>query len=166
MTLVSIVSALILFFSFIGGFTQGIIKSFFSLISFIIAIPIAGVFYTFFADLLSDLPGEDWENFAGFFIALAIASIALAFIFYLPQKMTEKTWGNSLILRLIGGFLNLIGAAIGLVMFTYLISAYPVWDWLQQAMVNSAVIEWLVSNLEFVQELLPEAIRGTPGPTI
>jgi len=166
MTIVSIVSGLILFFSFIGGFTQGAVKSFFSLISFIVAIPIAGMFYTFFAGLLSFLPGQDWENFIGFFITLALASIVLSFLFYIPRKVVEKTWHEGVLFRLIGGVLNLLGTAIGLVLFTFLISTYPVWDWLQQAMVNSAVINWLVTYLDFVQGLLPEIMRGSAFPTV
>ena len=164
--IVSIVAGLILFFSFIGGYTQGAVKSFFSLISLIIAIPVAGIFYPFFAGLLSFLPGRDWENFIGFFITLAIASIILAFVFFLPRKLTENTWPNGLILRLIGGFLNLLGAGIGLVMFKYLFSAFPVWDWLREAIVNSSVINWLVSTLGFVLELLPEVIRNSIGPGV
>ena len=166
MILVSIISGIILFFSFIGGITQGAVKSFFSLISFIISLTIAGIFSPFFAALLSFLPGKDWENFIGFFITLALASIVLAFVFFLPRKLTEKTWGEGVILRLVGGLLNLLGAATGLVMFAYLISAYPVWDWLRQAMVNSPVIDWLLSHLVFVRELLPDVMRNSINPPV
>ncbi len=164
MILVNIAAALILFLSFIGGIMQGAAKSFFSLISLIIAIPIAGIFYPFLARLFHFLPGENWQNFIGFLVALAVASIILSFIFFLPRKITEKTWPNGILLRLIGGILNLLGAGIGLAMLTYLISAYPVWDWLEQAVVNSSIMDWLVSTLGFVQELLPEAIRNFRQP--
>ena len=160
MTLIDIIAAIILFFSFIGGVTQGAIKSFFSLLSFIIAIPVAGRFYSFFADWLNFLPGQNWRNFLGFFIALAVANVVLALIFYFPRKITEESWDNGFISRLVGGFLNLLGAAIVLVMLALIISAYPVWGWLQQALVDSTLIHWLVANLNFVQGLLPDILRN------
>jgi uncharacterized membrane protein required for colicin V production len=161
MMLINILAAIILFFSFFGGFFEGAVKTFYSLVSIIIAIPIAGRFYPFFAKLLSFLPGENWENFIGFFITLAIASIVLAFVFYVPRKITEKVWSEGFLFRFVGGVLNLLGAAIGLVMFTFLISTYPVWDWLQQAMVDASITHWMAVNLAFVQELLPEVMRRT-----
>lgn len=161
MMLINILAAIILFFSFFGGFFQGAVKSFFSLISFIIAVPIAGLVYPFFAKLLSFLPGENWENFIGFFIALAIVSLILAFVFYLPRKIMEKVWSGGILFRLAGGILNLLGAAIGLVVLASLISTYPVWDWLQQAMTDASIIQWMVSNLGFIRVLLPDLLQRT-----
>jgi uncharacterized membrane protein required for colicin V production len=161
MMLINILAAIILFFSFFGGFFQGAVKSFFSLISFIIAVPIAGLVYPFFAKLLSFLPGENWEHFIGFFIALAIVSLILAFVFYLPRKIMEKVWSGGILFRLAGGILNLLGAAIGLVVLASLVATYPVWDWLQQAMTDASIIQWMVSNLGFIRELLPELLQRT-----
>ena len=92
--LIDIIAAVILFFSFIGGLTQGAIKSFFSLLGFIIAIPVAGRFYPFFADLLSFLHPPNLRNFIGFFVTLALAGIVLSFIFYFPRKITEESWDD------------------------------------------------------------------------
>jgi uncharacterized membrane protein required for colicin V production len=156
MIIIDIIAAIILFFSLIGGLIQGGIRSFFSLLCYVIAIPIAGRFYLYFADWLMFLPGRNWNYILGFFIVLALATIALSFIFYLPRKITEESWGNGALFRLVGGFLNLLGAAIGLVVFTLLLTAYPVWDWLQQALASSIIIQWLVDILAFVQTLLPE----------
>ena len=137
------------------------VRSFFSVISYIIAILITGRYYTSMANLLGFLHSENWQNFIGFFIVLVIVSIILAFIFYLPRKISVKIWPEGIISRLIGGLLNVLTAAIGLVILTLLISAYPVWDWLQQAMANSGAVHWLVSNLGFIQDLLPEAMRSS-----
>jgi len=160
--LVNIIAVLILFFSFVGGFTQGAVKSFFSLVSFLVALPIAGLFYPFFAGLLSFLPGENWENFVGFIIALAIASIIMSFIFYIPRKKIESIWHEGFFFRLFGGLLNLLSAAIGIVVFALVINAYPIADWLQQALTGSGVIVWLSATLSFVHELLPQEITALP----
>jgi uncharacterized membrane protein required for colicin V production len=164
MTLVNIIAALVLFFSFIGGYTQGAVKSFFSLIVFLAAIPVAGLFYPFFAGLLSFLGDQNWENFIGFFVTLAIASIILSFLFFLPRKWTEAIWNEGLLFRLAGGILNLLSTAVGLVLLTLVISAYPVWDWLQRALSGSEIIIWLVINLPFVQEMVPEIMRMPLNP--
>jgi uncharacterized membrane protein required for colicin V production len=166
MIIIDVIVSLILFFSFIGGIMQGAVKSFFSLVTLIIAIPLAGQYYPFFANLLRFLPGQNWENFFGFIIVLIIATIVLSFIFYFPRQLTEKSWSGGFFFRIIGGLLNLLGSSIGFVMLTLLISAYSVWDWLQQAMVNSVVISWLVSHLAFIQTLMPEIMRNTLPPTI
>jgi len=165
MNIISIIVILILVFSFIGGLTRGAVKSFFSIISLIIAIPVAGIFYSSMANLLSFLPDQNWEFFLGFFIVLAITSIILAFIFYFPRKILENTWSEGLLFRLAGGALNLLSSAIGLVMFTLVFSTYPVWDWLNQTLADSTVMTWLVNELTFVQSFLPEIMRRT-GSTI
>ena len=59
MTWISILAALVLFFSFIGGLKEGVVKSFFSLITLIITIPLTGVSYRLLANILSFLPGEN-----------------------------------------------------------------------------------------------------------
>jgi uncharacterized membrane protein required for colicin V production len=163
LTLINIIAAIILFFSFIGGLTQGAIKSFFSLLGFIIAIPAAGRFYPFFANLLSFIPSTNWRNFAAFFITLGLAGLVLSFIFYFPRKITEESWEDGALFHLMGGVINLLGAAIGILILALVLSVYPVWDWLQQAMENSLIIQWLANNLTFVQSLLPETLR-TPLP--
>jgi uncharacterized membrane protein required for colicin V production len=159
--LISIIAGFILFFSFIGGFSQGAVKSFFSLLALFVAIPIAGLFYHAFARLLGFLPGQNWENLIGFFIVLGIASIILHFIFFLPRKIMENIWHKGLFFRLIGGFLNLLGAAISLVILTLVISAYPAWTWLEPAMNDSGVIIWVVNHLTAIQSMLPEVLRSS-----
>ena len=83
----NIFAAFILFFSFIGGLKDGAVKSFFSLISLLIAIPLSGIFYNLIARVLSFLPGENWENFVGFFITFGIISLTLFFVFFWPRTI-------------------------------------------------------------------------------
>lgn len=163
---VSIIAALILFFSFIGGFKEGAVKNFFSLIALLIAIPLTGISYRLLANLLSFIPGENWENFIGFFITLALISIILYFVFLLPRKLIQKAWGKGVFFRLIGGALNIFNAAIGLTVFTLVLQAYPIFRWLEQAVMGSGVLTWLVVHLSFVQAMLPELLRQAATPIV
>ena len=160
MTLIDIIAAILLFFSFIGGLTQGAIKSFFSLLCFIIAIPVAGRFYPFFADLLSFMSSPNWRNFVAFFITLALSVIVLSFIFYFPRRITEESWEDGVLFHLVGGVLNLLGSAIGIMVLALVLSTFPVWDWLRAAFANSLIIQWMVTNLSFVQSLMPDMFHG------
>lgn len=166
MDIVTIIAALIVIFSFIGGCAQGLVKSFFSLVAVIVAIPVAGQYYPFFARFLGFINNRDWEQFIGFFITSAIASIILSIIFYFPRKILEKTWHDFFGFRIIGGLLNLLGAAIGLVVLTTLVNAFPVWEWLRLELTDSNLINWLMINLNFVQSLLPEMLRFPHVPTV
>jgi uncharacterized membrane protein required for colicin V production len=158
---VSIFASLILLFSLIGGFREGAVKQFFSLISLLIAIPLAGISYHLLANLLSFIPGENWENFLSFFIMLAVISVILHFVFLLPRKLAEKAWKKGLLFRIIGAAFSIFNAAIGMVVFTLILGAYPIFDWLGRAVSGSGVIIWLVSHLSFVQAMLPEVFRHT-----
>ena len=158
---VNIIASLILFLSLIGGLREGAVKNFFSLIALLIAIPLAGISYHLLANLLSFIPGENWENFIGFFIMLALISVILHFVFLLPRRLIQKVWKRGLLFRLIGAALNIFNAAIGIVVFTLVLHVYPIFDWLEQAVSGSGVIIWLVSYLSFVQAMLPEMFRHT-----
>jgi len=161
MVWVNILAVLILFFSFVGGLKDGAVKSFFSLIALIIAIPLTGISYHLLATLLSFLPGEDWENFVGFFVTLALISIILYFVFLFPRKLIQKIWNKGVLFRLIGGALNILNSAIGIVVFALLVRAYPIFGWLEQAVMDSSILSWLVVNLSFVQAMLPEIFQDT-----
>ena len=163
---VSIIASLILFFSFIGGLKEGAVKNFFSLIALLIAIPLTGISYRLLANVLSFIPGENWGNFVGFFITLALISIILYFVFLLPRKLIQKAWKKGVFFRLIGGALNIFNAAIGLTVFTLVLQAYPIFGWLEQAVMGSGVLTWLVVHLSFVQTMLPELFRHATTPIV
>jgi len=157
MVLVSIIAVIILILSLINGFKDGALKQAVSIISLLIAIPLAGLCYGWLASLFSFLPGENWENFVGFFVTMGIIMVAFYFIFLIPRKFFEKSWKGGLLLRSIGAVLSFFNAAIGMVLFAVVLNAYPIFDWLQSAVSGSGVINWLGSWLGFVQAMLPSA---------
>ena len=156
---VSILAVLILFFSFIGGLREGVVKSFFSLVALFIAIPLTGISYHLLASVLSFLPGDNWENFVGFFITLALISLALHFVLLLPRKLAQKAWNKGVLFRLVGGLVNIFNAAVGMVVFALLIQTYPIISWLEQVVTGSGVIVWLVVHLGFIATMLPDIFQ-------
>ncbi len=161
MILVNIIAVLILVFSFFGGAKEGALKSFFSLLALIIAIPLTGVFYRLLATLLSFLPGDNWENFVGFFITLGVISVALYFVFLMPRRFINKVWKKGCLFHLIGGALSSLNAAIGMVVLYLLLGAYPIIGWLERAVTGSGVLTWLVARLSFVPAMLPGVFQDT-----
>ncbi len=151
---VSIIAVIILILSFFGGLKEGAVKQFFNLVVLLIAIPLAGFSYRLLAALLSFLPGENWENFFGFFIALALISVILHFIALLPRRIIQKIWKRGLFFRLLGGALNLVNASLFLVVFTLILLAYPIFDWLERWVAGSSVLASLVEIFGFVQAML------------
>lgn len=166
MIVIDIIIVIILVFAFIGGLIEGAVKSFFRLLGFIIALPLTGVLYPLLANVLSFLPGKNWENFISFIIILTILSIILYLVFYIPRKFIEKISIEIGILRLIGGCLNILNSAIGMVVFTLLVQAYPVMGWLEDVVTQSNVLTWLLMHLQFVRVLLPEIFQNTPATMV
>jgi len=160
MWLVSIIAILILILSFFGGIREGVVKHFFNLVALIIAVPLAGISYRLIARVLSFLPGENWENFIGFFIALALISVILYFVFFLPRRIGQKIWRRGFLFRLLGGVLNTINAGIGMVVFTLVLLAYPIFDWLARWVAGSGVLASLLNIFGFVQAMLPEVLQN------
>ena len=157
---VNIIAVLILILSFFGGLREGAVKQFFNLVVLIIAIPLAGLSYHLIAIILSFLPGENWENFIGFFIALVLISVILHFIVLLSRRIVQKVWRRGLFFRLLGGVLNAVNASIGMVVFTLLLLAYPIFDWLERWVAGSGVLASLVDIFGFIQAMLPEAFQN------
>lgn len=161
MALVSILAMVILVLSFFGGMKAGAVKQFFSLAILLVAILLAGVSYRLIALILSFLPGGNWENFIGFFITLALASVGLHFMVWIPRRIARAIWKKGLIFRLVGGVLNLIQTSIGLALFTLVIAAYPILGWLEEAITGSGVMMGLLERFSFVAGMLPEVFRST-----
>ncbi len=159
MILVDILVVLILIFSFIGGLRGGAVKSAFSLAALIIAIPVTGAVYHVLAGIISFLPGKNWENFLGFLITLCLIQLMLFIVFFLPRKFLERLWNRGFLSRLIGGAITTLNAAIGMVVLTLLITAYPIMGWLERAMTGSSVLSWLIIHLSFVRAMLPEMFQ-------
>lgn len=158
---IDILVALILFFSLIGGLKEGAVKRGFSLLTLLIAIPVAATFFRLPATILSFLPGENWSNFIGFFITLAFLTAILHIAFFLPRRIVQKTWSKGLLFRLTGGALNVLNTAIGMVIFALLVKAYPIIGWLERAVTESSALTWLVTYLSFVEAWLAKVLQDT-----
>ncbi len=156
---VSIIAALVLFFSIIGGLKEGAIKQVFTLLATLIAIPIAGISYQVLAGWLSFLPGSNWENFIAFFVMMAVVSILLYFVFIIPGRAFKKAWNGGVWYCVLGAIFNFVNAAIGMVVFALVLHAYPIIDWLEGAVSGSGVMAWLISMFSFIQPVLPEIFR-------
>lgn len=161
MALVSILAVVILVLSFFGGMKAGAVKQFFSLAILLVAILLAGMSYRLIALILSFLPGGNWENYFGFFIALTLSIIILHVLTWIPRRIARAIWKKGIIFRLVGGVLNLIQVSIGLVLFTLVIAAYPILGWLAEATIGSGVMMGLLERFSFVAGMLPEVFRST-----
>jgi len=159
MIAVSVIAALILLFSIIGGLREGAVRQLFALLATIISVPIAGLTYRGLAGILSFIPGENWENFIAFFIMMAVISIVLYFIFLLPARGLKRAWPGGAFFCALGAIFSLVNAAIGMVVFALVLHAYPIFDWLERAVSGSDVIAFLVSVFGCAQAVLPEVFR-------
>jgi uncharacterized membrane protein required for colicin V production len=158
--LVSLFVLFILLASVFAGLKEGAVKHFFNLVAVLIAIFIAGLFYHLIAGLLSFLPGENWENFIGYFVAFGIVIAILQLASLIPRKLINKIWKRGLLYRLLGGAMNAVNASIGLTMFALLLNAFPIFEWLARWVVGSGVMSSLVNIFGFIQVLLPEVFRA------
>jgi len=159
MNWVDIIVIIIFILSVIAGVKEGAPKHIFSLVTIIIAIPITGALYLYLANLLSFIPGTNWENFLGFFIIMGIVSVLLQLIFWVPRKILQKAWGSGIIYRVVGGAVSLLGACISLALFALVLKAYPIFDWLAVNVSGSSIISGLMQAFGFIQLMLPEALQ-------
>lgn len=163
MVWVSLFAGFVLFISFFTGLKEGAVRQGFNLVIALIAIPLAGTFYSELAgSLLSFLPGVNWPNFLAFFIILGIVSAIMHTVVFMPRRMIQKVWKRGLIYRLFGAGLSLLNACIGLTVLALAINAYPVLDLLARWFADSSVIQSLVSSFDFIQSILPEIFHIGP----
>lgn len=159
---VNLFAVIILILSLLGGLREGAVRQFFNLIVFIIAIPLTGISYGLIARLISFLPGENWENFIGFFITLAIISVIGHMVVFIPRRIIQRIWKKGVLFRLVGGALNVVNASIGMVVFTLVLLVYPIFGWLERAVAGSSVLAALVQIFGFVQAMLPAVFQRPP----
>jgi len=157
--IISVLAVVILTLSFFGGLKEGAVKNFFGLVGLLIAVPLTGLYYGLVAGYLTFLPSENWENFIGFYLVLTILCIILHLIFIIPRRLIQKIWGKGIFYRLVGGVLGVLYASTGMVVFTLVVFAYPVFDWLARWLGGSNFLAWLVDNLGFVQAMLPDVFE-------
>ena len=166
MVWVSLFAVFILVVSLLQGFKDGAIKHFFNLVALFLAVFLTGLTYQMASGLLSLLPGENWENFLGFFITFGILSATLQLTFLLPRKLFKLIWNQGLGYRLLGGGLSVVNAGINLVLFALVLSAFPVFDWLKLCVAGSGVMSSLVQVFGFIQVLLPEEFLAPANVTL
>jgi hypothetical protein len=63
--------------------------------------------------------------------------------------------------RVLGGVFNLVGAMIGMVVFTLVVQAYPIFDWLESWVSSSSVLGGLVTAFGVIKLMLPAAFKST-----
>lgn len=162
MAWIDLLVLILLALSFFGGLKDGAVKSLFSLLILIIAIPFAGRYFSLIASPLAFLPAN-WQNFIAFFVTLALISLVLHLVLFLPRKFVQTVWKEGAVSRLLGGGANVLNASIGMVLFTIVLGAYPILDWLLPLLRDSAVLAWLVAHLGFVAALLPGVFQKAAG---
>ncbi|HJX03070.1 MAG TPA: CvpA family protein [Dehalococcoidia bacterium] len=157
---IDIVISLVLIFSFIGGLKEGAVKSFFSLLGLFICIPLTGLTYPYLFNLLAAISDATWRGFISFLVTFVIISIILALIFLIPGKLLSATWNKGVLNMILGGCFSLVGAAISITIFSIVVQAYPVFDWLDYAVTHSNVINWLMNYLGFIKLMLPQTFHS------
>ena len=157
--LISLIIVIVFILSFFGGLKEGAVKNFFGLLGLLIAIPLSGLYYKLMAGFLSFLPGDNWENFFGFYIVLTILVVIFTLIFMVPRRIIRTIWGKGLLYRLIGGVIGVFYGAVAITLFALVTFTYPVFDFLARWLAGSGVIEWLVDTFSFVQSMLPEVFE-------
>lgn len=154
-TIADIVVVLILIFSFLGGLKGGAIKEFFGLLSFLISIPLAGLFVSHLVSWVSFVGDSTWRSFLAFILTMGIFIIILYLILWIPRHFLEKIWTGGFFWSFMGGVLGLLNSALGLVFLVCLFSVYPVFSWLDSLFVSSAVLNGLVNTFgAFIMALL------------
>jgi uncharacterized membrane protein required for colicin V production len=141
-----IIVALVLAFSFIGGLKGGAIKEFFGLAAFLIALLLVGTFRGYFNGWFSFVLDKNWRAIISFLVTLAIISILLHILFWLPRHLLEKIWEGGFLWSLLGGALNSMNSALGLVLLVELLDTYPALGSLDALLSASHVVDWLVNT--------------------
>ena len=153
-----IIAIIVLLFVFIVGPKEGAVKIASALIAHLVAIPLAGISYQFLTSLFSFLPGENWENFVGFFTTKYLIILILYLVFlFLSKRFIQKDWKKGVIFRIIGGTLTSLNSAMGMVTLVLTVEAYPMSVWFERVVSGSSVLDWLVTNLSFIKAMLPFA---------
>ncbi|MDD5101274.1 MAG: CvpA family protein [Syntrophales bacterium] len=157
--IVDIIVTLILIFSFIGGLKNGAVKELFSVLCTLIAIFISGAIYRLPVSLLQFISDFNWRSLLGFLITYGIISIILFLIVLLPRKLLEGLWRGGILSSALGGIFSVMNAAIGVVLLSTLLLAYPVLPFLYDAISSSGMVTELLKYLQFVQLLLPVSVQ-------
>jgi uncharacterized membrane protein required for colicin V production len=160
MNWVDFVVILLLILGFFSGMKEGAVKTFFSIMAFLITVPLAGKVYPLLATVLSFLPGENWEGFLGFFISFGIIMALLHLIFFLPRKLIGVFWSKGIFFRLTGAALNIIDTMFGLTLLFLVLNTYPIIGGLYNAVNDSSILTSIANSFSFIALMLPETFQG------
>lgn len=157
MTIIDFIIIFLLAFSASCGFFFGLIRVLGAIATIIISILIAGLFFEILSQILRPylLNNENLSRVIAFIAIYWVSSLFLSFavkiankIFNLPVLKTVN--------RLLGGFASLLGSAIILSIFFYLIEKYAWVEDLTKLLGNSILIKYLL-------EIGKYASWGIPG---
>jgi len=143
--IIDIIMALILVFSFLGGLKQGASKELCGLLAFIVALSITGAFTTYVFVWMSFASDHLWRSLLTFMITMCIIMIIMHLVLLLPRHLLDKMWSGGFIWSVLGGVFGAINSALGLVLMVLLLGIYPVFDWLNDLLAASGILDWLVS---------------------
>jgi hypothetical protein len=145
----------VLVFSFIRGLKEGAVKEFSGLAAFIIALPLVGVFIGYIIPWFSFVGDASWRGFLSFLTTMALISIVLYLLFWIPRGLIEKIWNGGFLWSLLGGLLGAMSSALGLVLLVALLDTYPLLGTYESALNVSQVLNWLVGTFgAFVLSLM------------
>jgi uncharacterized membrane protein required for colicin V production len=144
--IIDLIVALVLVFSFLGGFKAGAVKEFLGLLAFIIALSLTGAFTAYVWGWLSFAPDHLWRAFFTFLITMGIILIILHLVFILPGNLLDKAWNGGFIWSALGGIFGVVHTVLGLVLMVILFDLYPVLNGLSDLLGASNVLNWLVSS--------------------
>jgi membrane protein required for colicin V production len=162
--IIDVIVALVLIFSFLGGLKEGAVKEFIGLLAFVIALVLAGPFTGLISGWFSFIANDTWRAFLTFLLALGIIIILLHLIFWFPKTLLDKIWSGGFLWSLLGGVFGLADAVIGLILMMVLLDTYPVFPWLNDILISSNIMNWLVSSFGGVVSTLlkaaPQALKA------
>jgi membrane protein required for colicin V production len=142
-----IIVALILVFSFIGGFREGAPREIAGLTAFILGLIFTYFFVGSVAGWLSFVSDDTWRSLFSFLLTLGIIIVILYLLLWIPRKFLEKVWTDGIIWSLMGGVLGLFSGMLGLALFIKLSNFYEVWPWLNQVLASSRILSLIDSML-------------------
>ena len=152
--IIDILVGLIFLLTLITSYKEGLVKNTAAVISSLLGFFLAARSYSVLAGVLSFLPGNDWENFIGFFVIALLFNIVIGLILIPARAWYEKNLEDSFVTNLAGSFLGVINLAVGLTIFALSVKAYPVNTMLENIVYESGAFLELTDSFGFLRLLL------------
>jgi uncharacterized membrane protein required for colicin V production len=156
---------IVLVFFFVGfGFALGAVQTFGGIVGLGFGVYAAGLWYEGVASWISPLfmGADNWAKVVAFALIFIIVDRAIAIIF----ALLNKAFNLVSFVPFVKTFNRLIGAVLGFLEGTFvcgflifIVSRFPVNDWISNAIVESKVAAWCVVMANTLLWLVPEALR-------